>query len=99
MRFFTYSASVLSILYVSSLCFPPQPVHAERPAADRPILRPPQRLPGDRLGRVEPVLQNLRGSRVPERQPHSEQAGASVPGGRGSGVPAPGGVGVVRASG
>lgn len=92
--FSVHAINLIRLLFVLS-----QPVHAKRPAADRPVLRPPQRLPGDQLGRVEPVLQNLRGTRVPERQPHSEQTGAPVPGGRGSGVPAIRGLGVVRATG
>lgn len=73
-------------------------MHPEGPAADRPVLHPAQRLPGDRLGRVGPLLQNLRRPGVFQRKSHSWQTGAPVPGGGGGGVPASGGVGAVRAS-
>lgn len=66
-----------------------QPVHTEGLAADRPVMPPPQGLPGDRVGRVGPLLQNLCGPRVSSRKSYSHQTGAPIPCGRGGRVPSP----------
>lgn len=69
-----------------------QPVHTKGITTDRPVLPPPQGLPGDWLGRVGPLLQNLLGPWVSPRKSHSDQTGAPIPCGRRGGVPSTRGV-------
>lgn len=55
-----------------------QSVHADGAARDGPTLPPPQRLPGERVDRVEPLLQKLRRFQRFQRQPHAQEASAAV---------------------